>query len=61
MATTLDFSSMITSEWPILKIIIGVAIIIAAILLKSGKPNFRKSHKQETSYEETYKNPLKAL
>ncbi|MEK6890461.1 MAG: mechanosensitive ion channel domain-containing protein [Nanoarchaeota archaeon] len=28
MATTLDFSSMITSEWPILKIIIGVAIII---------------------------------
>ncbi|MDO8564033.1 MAG: mechanosensitive ion channel family protein [Nanoarchaeota archaeon] len=28
MATNLDFSSMISSEWPILKIILGVAVII---------------------------------
>lgn len=29
MVTTLDISSILTSEWPILKIILGVAIIIA--------------------------------
>ena len=42
-------------------IILGIAIILSAVILKSGKITFRKNNDEETSEtnHETSKNPLK--
>lgn len=40
-------------------IIIGIAIIIAAIVLRSAKMPLGKNTQQETDQEKSYKNPLK--
>ena len=40
-------------------IIIGIAIVIAAIVLRSGKKFTRENQHQEIPQEETQKNPLK--
>ena len=50
---------MVKNNLIVPSIIVGIAIIVAAIVLKSEKPSFRKSTSQEMKQEKTYKNPLR--
>ncbi len=51
--------TIIENNLVIPSIIIGIAIVIAAMILKSGKIFTRKNEHQETVPEETEKNTLK--